>query len=185
MSVSPTLPTSAASQVNVTIPAGPTLPTSVILEAAPVTLPPLTPPPTLRQRIQALILKLYPQGRNPERRREARFPFPYLIRLTPVGRDGQAPLGPTVVVVGKHISEHGLGFYYPAPLPYRRVLAEISTSDSSASLAVLMDLTWCRFTRERWYDGGGKFLEQVSLPDLAVPPRDQAAGDTGEANTQN
>ena len=26
---------------------------------------------------------------------------------------------------------------------------------------VVVDLTWCRFTREGWYDGGGRFLGEL------------------------
>jgi len=121
-------------------------------------------PVSLRQRIHHLLARLYPHGRCPERRSEARFPFPYLVRLTPVKDDGRTQLGPPVVVVGKHISEHGLGFYHPTPLPYRRVKAEVlGGGDEAANLCVLMDLTWCRFNREGWYDGGGRFLEMISV----------------------
>lgn len=129
-----------------------------------VVVSPRSKPVPLRERIHFLLSRLYPQGHIPERRREARFPFPYLVRLTPVHMDGRTPIGPTVVVVGKHISEHGLGFYHPAPLPYRRVQAEILNGmEDGGSLCVLMDLTWCRFNREGWYDGGGRFLEMLSV----------------------
>jgi hypothetical protein len=121
-------------------------------------------PSSLGRRIRQLLYRLYPQVRLPERRRENRYPFPYLVKLTPLDRDLQTPLGPSVVVVGKHISEHGLGFYHPTPLPYRRVLAEISLGEGTAVLRTVMDLTWCRFTREGWYDGGGRFLDTVMLP---------------------
>ena len=123
---------------------------------------PRSAPPTLRQRIHHLLSRLYPQGRCPERRSESRFPFPYLVRLTPVNSEGKQ-LAPPVVVVGKHISEHGLGFYHPTPLPYRRVQAEILGGEEMHNLRVLMDLTWCRFNREGWYDGGGRFLEMLEV----------------------
>jgi hypothetical protein len=115
----------------------------------------------VRPRIRALLSALYPQSRVGERRGDTRFPFPYLLRLTPVASDGRTPLATSVVVAGKDISEHGLGFYHPTPLPFRRVVATIVAADGSASLEVLMDLNWCRFTREGWYDGGGRFLEEV------------------------
>jgi hypothetical protein len=130
---------------------------------APVTVTARVTPAPLRQRIHHLLSRLYPQGHCPERRREARYPFPYLVRLTPVGANG-ATVGPPVVVVGKHISEHGLGFYHPTPIPYRRVQAEVlGGSEDGANLNVMMDLTWCRFNREGWYDGGGRFLELVEI----------------------
>jgi hypothetical protein len=128
-----------------------------------VVVSPRIAPISLRQRIHHLLTRLYPHGRCPERRSESRFPFPYLVRLTPVRADGRTPLAPSVTVVGKHISEHGLGFYHPTPLPYRRVQAEILGGDDATNLCVLMDLTWCRFNREGWYDGGGRFLEMVAI----------------------
>ena len=118
----------------------------------------------LQRRICALLGSLPTQGPAGERRREPRFPFPYLIRLTPVGSDGRTPLKTSIIVAGKHISEHGLGFYHPAPLPYRRMVASLSLGNGSAPLDVIVDLTWCRFTREGWYDGGGRFIEVLAAP---------------------
>ena len=91
------------------------------------------------------------------------------MRLTPVAPDGRTPLEPAVVVVGKHISEHGLGFYHPQPLAFRRVVADIPVGRQLPSFHVLMDLSWCRFIRDGWYDGGGRFLEEVEMP-LDVAP---------------
>ena len=126
---------------------------------------------SLPQRIRTLLGSLPTPNRSGERRREPRFPFPYLIRLTPVDVDGWTPLPTSLVVVGKHISEHGIGFFHPTPLPYRRVVATLSTGDRWTTVNVLVDLTWCRFTREGWYDGGGRFLGEVVLPPSATPPQ--------------
>ena len=59
---------------------------------------------------------LYPRNDLVERRHDNRYPFPYLVHLTPVGEDGITPEGETVVVVGKHLSEQGFGFYHRATL---------------------------------------------------------------------
>ena len=56
---------------------------------------------------------------------QVRYPFPFLVHLTPVGEDGATPGGDSVVVVGKHISERGLGFYHPQPLPHRRMIVSL------------------------------------------------------------
>lgn len=58
---------------------------------------------------------LYPSGNVTECRKESRYPYPYLIHLTPVGEDGQTSQGESIVAVGKHLSNRGLGFYHPKP----------------------------------------------------------------------
>jgi len=105
---------------------------------------------------------LYPKQEFMERRHETRYPFPYLVHLTPVAVDGVTVQGDTVVVVGKHLSEQGLGFYHPKPLPYRRVIASLENNGSWTGF--LIDLKWCRFTRQGWYESGGRILESVASP---------------------
>ena len=129
-----------------------------------------SPEGTLQQRIRTLLGNLYPRGRVCERRRETRYPFPYLIHLQPVLDDDLTPAGEPIVVVGRQISEGGLGFFHPEPLPYRRVVASISPTDGAARLDVLLDLTWCRFTRHGWYEGGGRFLQEVATTLVDEPP---------------
>ena len=106
---------------------------------------------------------LYPSGDVAERREEGRYPYPYLIHLTPVGVDGQTCQGETIVAVGKHLSNRGLGFYHPKPLPYRRMVASLEASDGGTH-GFLIDLAWCRFTKHGWYESGGRFLEAVRSP---------------------
>jgi hypothetical protein len=98
-----------------------------------------------------------------ERRRDWRYPYPYLAYLTPVGADGVTPQGEPVVVVGKHLSEHGFGFYHREPLPYRRMIVSLEAA-GGARLGFLIDLSWCRFTRQGWYESGGRFLQAVPSP---------------------
>ncbi|NLX94738.1 MAG: hypothetical protein GXY83_01040 [Rhodopirellula sp.] len=115
----------------------------------------------IRTRIWTVLSSLYPRGAMVERRSENRYPFPYLVRLTPVGPDGLASQGEPVVVVGKHLSERGLGFYHPKPIAHRRMIASLEVSGGSP-VALLIDLTWCRFTRHGWYESGGKFLQAIA-----------------------
>ena len=121
------------------------------------------PQEDVRAQVMALLGTLYPKHELLERRRENRYPFPYLVHLTPVGADGATPEGETMVVVGKHLSERGLGFYHPKPLPYRRVIASLETPDGHW-VGFLIDLNWCRFTRQGWYESGGRLLEAVLSP---------------------
>jgi hypothetical protein len=107
-----------------------------------------------------LLSALYPQHDLTERRHENRYPFPYLVQLTPVAEDGVTPRGDAVVVVGKHLSERGLGFYHPKPLPHRRMIASLQTG-SGQWIRFLIDLNWCRFIKQGWYESGGRFLRLV------------------------
>ena len=117
----------------------------------------------VRTQVWGLLTTLYPRNDLIERRRDNRYPFPCLIHLTPVGRDGVTPEGETVVVVGKHLSEHGFGFYHQAPLPHRRMIASLE-SGKGHWLGFLIDLNWCRFTKDGWYESGGRFLQAVDPP---------------------
>lgn len=117
----------------------------------------------VRTQVWGLLTSLYPRNTCIERRREHRYPFPYLVHLTPVADDGITPQGEPVVVVGKHLSEKGLGFYHPKPLPYRRMIVSLEAGNGKW-LAFLINLTWCRFTRQRWYESGGRFLQAVLSP---------------------
>lgn len=127
-------------------------------------------PAAAREDVRAAVLRImtdiYPRTHSPERRRDQRYPYPQLITLRPVGIDGVTPLDEQLVVVGKHISESGLGFFHPHPLPHRRVVATMPTT-TGATLALLLDVSWCRFTRHGWYESGGRFLQTVEVPEAA------------------
>jgi hypothetical protein len=118
---------------------------------------------SIREQVRGLLAAMEPCGKRPERRSDRRHPYPYLIYLTPVSKGRLIPQGKPVVVVGKHLSEHGLGFYHPQPLSFRHVIATLETA-VGARIGFLMDLTWCRFTREGWYESGGRFLGLVPSP---------------------
>jgi hypothetical protein len=117
----------------------------------------------VRNQVWGLLGALYPRGDLAERRGEQRYPYPYLVHLTPVATDGVTPVGESLVVVGKHLSERGLGFYHPRPIAYRRVIASLETTGGTR-LGFLIDLNWCRFTRQGWYESGGRFLRAVPAP---------------------
>jgi len=116
----------------------------------------------IRAQVWTLVTTLYPNRNLAERRRENRYPFPYLTHLTPIDERGE-PSGETIVVVGKHLSERGLGFYHPRPLPHRRMIVSMETPDGEW-IGFLIDLSWCRFTKQGWYESGGRFLEAVDSP---------------------
>lgn len=102
-----------------------------------------------------------------ERRASIRHPYPELIRVTPADRRGEV-IGESLSVVGKHLSLEGLGFFHTSPLPFKYVLADFELGKQRFGL--LLNLIWCRFLREGWYDSGGKFVGVVELPHADSAP---------------
>jgi hypothetical protein len=135
--------------------------TAIDSPAAPVKRRPIRPDDSVRTHIWRLLSAMYPHVQRPERRSEERFPYPRLVYLRPVSADGLTPLGETLVVAGKHLSERGLGFYHPSPLAHRRVIATLERVEDDW-LSFLLDINWCRFNRHGWYESGGRFLCPVS-----------------------
>ncbi len=117
----------------------------------------------VQMQVWGLLAALYPRNDVIERRRETRYPFPCMIHLTPVARDGVSPEGDSVVVIGRDLSEHGIGFYHQEILPYRRMIASVEFRRGEW-VAFLIDLSWCRFTRGGWYESGGRILQTVLSP---------------------
>ena len=117
----------------------------------------------LRTRVQGLLSSLYPLEVTQERRREIRYPYPHQVYLTPVADDDQTPSGDSIVVVGKYLAEHGLSFYHHEPIPHRRMIASLEAG-RGRWIGVLIDLSWCRFTKTGWYESGGRFLQLVPSP---------------------
>jgi hypothetical protein len=117
----------------------------------------------IRQQVQQVMQLFRHQAQGSDRRSDRREPFPYPVYITPLAEDGSAQTNETIVVLGKHLSERGLDFYYQAPLPYRRVIASWECSNGHW-LAMTLDLRWCRSNRHGWYENGGRFLQVVDSP---------------------
>ncbi|MBW3596931.1 MAG: hypothetical protein KY475_06605 [Planctomycetes bacterium] len=96
-----------------------------------------------------------------ERRRERRYPYPYPVYLTPLGSDGPQ-VDETVQVMGKHLSAHGLDFYHDQPLPYRRMIASLKVN--GRWVGVVLDLKWCRFNTDGFYENGGRLVSLATSP---------------------
>ncbi|MHB8897630.1 MAG: hypothetical protein ACYC6Y_02665 [Thermoguttaceae bacterium] len=120
----------------------------------------------IRVEVRGLIGRIYPGGDFIDRRRERRYPYPYLVRLLPVDADGTVLHCEAVVAVGKHLSDRGIGFYHPKPLPHRLMIVVLESADGTISPFVV-DLGWCRFTHQGWYESGGKFVDVLpEVPDF-------------------
>ncbi len=117
----------------------------------------------VRQQVWRILAGLFPRHKTVERRGDQRFPYPYLVYLTPLGEDGVSPAAESIIVIAKHLSERGLGFYHQQPLPERRMIVSLPTQDATW-VAFLIDITWCRFTQHGWYESGGRFLQAIPSP---------------------
>lgn len=138
-------------------------PTTAHQAASPLSpLSPQNPPDAISQCVQTALVGAQ-IDRQIERRTETRHPYPYPIHMTPVDRTGRPLLDDTFVVVGKHLSNHGVDFYFAQPLEWSRVIASFPLRDGRM-IGLLMDLTWCRFSRHGWYDNGGRFVSVVDSP---------------------
>jgi len=115
----------------------------------------------LRSTVGRIITRILPRPISSERRKDFRYPYPHLIRMTPIDNQGNPIVDLTKVVVGKNITERGIDFFHSEALPYRRVVLTLESEDGT-SASVVTDLLWTRFTRHGWYDNGGRFLQMLS-----------------------
>lgn len=117
--------------------------------------------------VESAVAAVEPFRRSIERRRESRYPYPYPIPLTPFLLDGTPDVERTFVVIGKHLAPHGLDFYCRQPLADRRVIASLDCG-RDGWVGLVVELTWCRFSRHGWYDNGGRFVAVVDRPLAAL-----------------
>lgn len=139
---------------------------STAMESAVAPLLPARPPlgPDIGSCIRdVLAVSRTPSRRDAERRRESRYPYPYPVQITPLDARSQPIIDQTVTVLGKHLSEHGMDFYHREPIAHRLVIASLPLCERNW-LALVMDLTWCRFRGQGLYDNGGRFLSVTNSP---------------------
>ncbi|MHB1034517.1 MAG: hypothetical protein ACYC35_06000 [Pirellulales bacterium] len=117
----------------------------------------------LRLQVHGLLATLHQPGLTLERRVDLHYPYPRLVHLTPIDDDGVLHADEAIMVAGKHISERGLDFFHPFPLPFRRVVASLDAGNGRW-LGFLLDVSWCRFTGRGWYESGGRFLQAMPSP---------------------
>jgi hypothetical protein len=116
--------------------------------------------------VRRVLLAVAAPGVTIQRRQSQRMPFPQLVRVQAVDPETLVPQDESFVVVGKHLSEQGLGFFHQVPLAHRFVAVTLDVHDGQPA-RLLLDVSWCRFTRQGWYESGGRFLrviEDVSPP---------------------
>lgn len=117
----------------------------------------------LGRQVRLALACSHPPRKVTERRRETRHPYPYPVYLTPLDSANEPVAEQTVVVVGKHLSEHGVDFYHRAPFAHKRVICSLHIGEKRW-VSMLLELTWCRFSKYGWYDNGGRFLNTTATP---------------------
>jgi hypothetical protein len=111
----------------------------------------------IRSQVELVVFHAQAQLHLPERRSSQRRPFPYPVEMTPLGTGGKPDRSRSFVVVGKHLSDGGLDFYHREPLTEKKLVASFDIG-RERRVELLLDLTWCRFSRHGWYEQGGRFV---------------------------
>jgi len=57
---------------------------------------------------------------------------------------------------GRDISQEGISFSHKKPIPQKLVQVTFNPTDDQP-VSVIVELTWCRFSRDGTYQSGGKF----------------------------
>jgi hypothetical protein len=115
----------------------------------------------VRNQVRILLQRSQDAPAMLERRQDRRHPLPALMTVYPAQGGTDAP---AQVVVGKDISERGLGFFHQQPIPFRRAIV-VYEVPGAGQAAFLIDISWCRFTQQGWYESGGRLLEAVAPPE--------------------
>lgn len=122
----------------------------------PFTLPQsLGPEQDVENLIRRLVADKTPLDRRLERRRDSRYAYPYPLRLTPLDAAQRGDFSMSISAIGKHITIHGVDFYTGHPVAAKEVVCQFAAGN--ASLAVVLELNWCRHNAQGWFENGGKF----------------------------
>ena len=85
--------------------------------------------------------------------------------LTPLDEKRGGLLDGHKIISGRDISPSGFSFTHLDPLPCRRAIITFAFEKESQPWdAVILRLSWCRFTRAGIYQSGGKFVSLTNSP---------------------
>ncbi len=128
--------------------------------------PDQTSPPGLAE-ISRLVDRLVASWHAPsavaEQRRCQRTTYDRPAVLTPLDDHTGEPLGQHKIISGRDISPAGFSFTHLDPLACRRAIVTFAFEENLRD-AVILKLSWCRFTRSGIYHSGGKFLGRTRSP---------------------
>ena len=97
------------------------------------------------------------EGRSAHR---VRYERPLL--LTPIDPRSHHAAGEPQLVRGRDLSLGGCSFSHIDPLPCAKVALTFGLEDER-QVTMMLRLTWCRFTQDRIYQSGGRFLKPLDL----------------------
>ena len=120
----------------------------------------------IRREVHSALSLYHPSLKMLERRSEPRYPYPYPFHLTPLSDSGAILVEATLSVIGRHLSEHGLDFYYREPFPFRRAIATLPTM-AGQWVGLVIELTRTRLSGHGWYDYGGRIIGIVEPAPMA------------------
>jgi len=113
----------------------------------------------IRSRVRRVISHTMGQWTGAEHRKDRRYPYPQLILLRPLleSEGGSHTEEEQTTAVGHYLSESGLSFYHTEPLSHRRMIVSLQANEADTTQwDMLIDLTWCRFLSQGWYESGGR-----------------------------
>lgn len=84
-----------------------------------------------------------------QHRKWHRLPIERSVKVTPTDHDADSVL---ISATTKDMSPDGISFIAEQPVPFRRVKIDFDQPDSPT---LEVELTWCRFTRDRMHQCGG------------------------------
>ncbi len=159
---------------------------SFLAQGRPTTLASSPEPSTgLFEAIDQIVIWAHDQRVAQERRTNIRHPFPFLVRAIPADRLGNRLPEPALTVIGKHVSFEGFGFFHTTPLAHRHVVVEFTIDPEDPPIRLLLDLIWCRFLREGWYDSGGRFVKVLrGEPNEGFPTVGRSVDQENPQNTK-
>lgn len=84
------------------------------------------------------------------------------LLLTSIDPRSHHPIGEPQLVRGRDLSLGGCSFYHSDPLASARVALTFGLEDEQR-VTMMLRLTWCRFTQDRVYQSGGRFLKPLEF----------------------
>lgn len=112
--------------------------------------------------IRRAIAGKQPIDRRLDRRRDARYAYPYPLMLLPLDAAIRGERDRQIAAIGKHLTIHGIDFYTTSPVAAKEVLCQFHSS--SGDYALVIELNWCRHNIQGWFENGGKFLRVWKKP---------------------
>ncbi len=110
------------------------------------------------ERIQGVSELVESSTSGQQGRTRVRMALPFLVEIFPLDNRGKLLKKESCVVVGKDLSQRGIGFFHKEVIPYKKIRV-LFTMPGEVQIEADVDLTWCRYTDLDWYESGGRILK--------------------------